>query len=195
MAKVCLDPGHAGGDIDPGAVNAKTGLQEAAVNLAVASQVKKYLEAVGYEVLMTRTKAEQAETDSLAYRCELANHWGAEVVVSIHCNSAASGKANGTEIYTTLGETAGDQLATCIINQVTDTFPDIKLRADWDDGDPDKEENFYVLRYTDAPAVLLEMAFISNSAEAKKLADSNWQKEMSRAIARGISDYYAELSS
>lgn len=190
MAKICLDPGHAGGNTDPGAVNAETGLQEATVNLAIASQVKKYLVAVNYQVLMTRTEEEQAETDSLAYRCELANNWGADLVVSLHCNSAASEQAHGVEIYTTQGETDGDRLATCIINQVTNSFPDLQLRADWDDGDPDKEQNFYMLRYTDAPAVLLEMAFISNHAEAAKLSDPAWQREISRAVARGISDYF-----
>ena len=190
MAKICLDPGHAGGNTDPGAVNAKTGLQEAAVNFVIASQVKKYLVAVGYQVLMTRTEEEQAETDSLAYRCELVNNWGADLVVSLHCNAAVSEQANGVEIYTTLGETEGDRLATCIINQVTGRFPDLQLRADWDDGDPDKEQNFYILRYTDAPAVLLEMAFISNPEEAAKLADPAWQREMARAVARGISDFF-----
>jgi len=189
MAKICLDPGHAGGNIDPGAVNGKTGLQEATINLVIANQVKKYLVAAGYQVLMTRTKEEQVETDSLRYRCELANNWGADLVVSLHCNAAASEQANGTEIYTTVGETDGDRLATCIINQVTASFSDLQLRADWDDGDPDKEQNFYILRYTDAPAVLLEMAFISNPEEAAKLADSAWQRDMARAVARGISDY------
>jgi N-acetylmuramoyl-L-alanine amidase len=191
MGRVCLDPGHAGGNIDPGAINTETGLQEAAVNLSIANQVKKYLLAVGYQVLMTRTEEEQVETDSLDYRCELANNWGAELVVSLHCNAAANKEANGVEIYTTWGETAGDRAATCIINQVVTALPDLKLRADWDDGDPDKEENFYILRYTDAPAVLLEMAFISNPEEAKKLADSDWQEAMARAVARGISDYFS----
>lgn len=193
MAKICIDPGHAGGATDPGAVNPITGLQEADVNLLVSRLVQHYLEAVGFEVLMTRTLEEQAETDSLGYRCDLANEWGADLVISIHCNSAASTQANGTEIYTTLGETQGDRLATCIINQVTLTFPDLQLRADWDDGDPDKEQNFYMLRYTEAPAALLEMAFISNLEEAEKLADSAWQNEMARAVARGITDYYLIL--
>ncbi len=190
MPKVCIDPGHAGGNTDPGAVNPITGLQEADVNLAVCQLVKQYLEAVGCQVLLTRTKQEQPETDSLGYRCSLANDWDADLVISVHCNSAASAQANGTEIYTTLGETDGDRLATCIINQVMATFPDLQLRADWDDGDPDKEQNFYILRYTDAPAALLEMAFISNTKEAKKLADPGWQKEMARAVARGVTDYY-----
>ncbi|WP_094602837.1 N-acetylmuramoyl-L-alanine amidase AmiC [Sporomusa silvacetica DSM 10669] len=190
MPKICLDPGHAGGNIDPGSINSETGLQESTVNLAIASLVKEYLIAVGYQVLMTRTREEQVETDSLKYRCELANNWGADLVVSLHCNSATSEQANGTEIYTTLGETDGDRLATYIINQVTASFSDLELRADWDDGDPDKEENFYILRYTDAPAVLLEMAFISNPEEAAKLADSAWQRDMARAVARGISDYF-----
>lgn len=190
MIKICIDPGHAGGRFDPGAVNSETGLQEASVNLAVARKVKKYLEAVGCQVLMTRTEEEQEETDSLGYRCELANKWGSDIVVSLHCNSAVSDEAEGVEIYTTRGETAGDHLADCIIKEVTACFADLVLRSDWDDGDPDKEENFYILRYTAAPAVLLEMAFISNPDEAKKLADSEWQKMMAQAVARGIYKYF-----
>ncbi|HML32196.1 N-acetylmuramoyl-L-alanine amidase family protein [Sporomusa sphaeroides] len=190
MAKICIDPGHAGGNTDPGAVNPITGLQEADINLAVAKLVKHYLEVVGYQILLTRTEQEQPETDSLGYRCRLANEWDADLVVSIHCNSATSAQANGTEIYTTVGQTLSDSLATCIINQVTATFPDLRLRADWDDGDPDKEQNFFILRYTDAPAVLLEMAFISNPKEAANLADPAWQNEMARAVARGVTDYY-----
>lgn len=190
MPKICLDPGHAGGTTDPGAVNPNTGLQEADINLAICEKVEKYLTAVGYQVLLTRTKQEEPETDSLAYRCDFANNWEADLVISVHCNSAASEQAHGTEIYTTMGQTEGDRLATLIVNQVIETFPNLQLRADWDDGDPDKERDFYMLRYTDAPAALLEMAFISNPGEAKMLADPDWQDEMSRAIARGISDFY-----
>ena len=190
MARVCLDPGHAGGNIDPGAVNSVTGLREADVNLAIAKRVKGYLEVAGLKVLMTRTREVEPQTDSLGYRSDLANRWGADIVLSLHCNSAVNSKAGGTEIYTTKGVTLGDILATCIISQVTAALPELKLRADWDDGDPDKEQNFYILRYTDAPAALFEVAFISNKEEAARLADPAWQDKLSRAVARAVTDYF-----
>ena len=71
--KVVIDPGHAGRNIDPGAVNGSTGLQEADVALVISRQVANYLLNVGYEVKLTRTEWEQEETDDLSYRTALAN--------------------------------------------------------------------------------------------------------------------------
>lgn len=189
--KVVIDPGHAGRNIDPGAVSTTTGLQEADVVLIISQLVQKHLTAVGCEVKLTRTDWEQAETDDLHYRTSLANGWGADIFVSLHCNSAANIGAKGYEVWTTPGDTKGDRLATCLYRQIAGEFPDRLGRTDYADGDPDKESRFYVLTYTDAPACLIELAFISNGEEATLLADSSWQDRYARAIARGITDYAA----
>ena len=191
--KVAIDPGHAGRNIDPGAVNGTTGLQEADVALVISRLVEKYLLAVGYEVKLTRTEWEQAETDELSYRTALANDWGADIFISLHCNSAANRSAEGYEVWTSPGNTLGDKLATCIYGQIAAEFPDRAGRTDYSDGDPDKESRFYVLVHSDAPACLVEMAFISNDAEAALLLDAAWQDRYARAIARGVTDYFAAM--
>ena len=48
--RIVIDPGHAGRNIDPGAVNGTTGLQEADVALMISRLVENYLLNVGYEV-------------------------------------------------------------------------------------------------------------------------------------------------
>ena len=83
-------------------------------------------------------------------------------------------------------------MATCIYQQIMDQFPDRLGRSDYSDGDADKEARFYVLVHTDAPACLVEMAFISNDEEAALLADHDWQDTYARAIARGVTDYGKE---
>ena len=191
--RVVIDPGHAGRNIDPGAVNKTTGLQEADIALSVSRLVEKYLRAVGYEVKLTRTDFEQVETDDLSYRTTLANDWGADIFISLHCNSATNQKAKGYEVWTSPGNTLGDKLATCIYGQIAAEFPDRTGRTDYSDGDPDKESRFYVLVHTDAPACLVEMAFISNDAEAALLADAAWQDRYARAIALGVTDYFAAM--
>ena len=191
--KVVIDPGHAGRNIDPGAVNGSTGLQEADVALVISRQVASYLLNVGYEVKLTRTEWEQEETDDLSYRTALANDWGADIFISLHCNSAANQSAEGYEVWTSPGNTLGDKLATCIYGQIAAEFPDRAGRTDYSDGDPDKESRFYVLVHTDAPACLVEMAFISNDAEAALLADAAWQDRYARAIALGVTDYFAAM--
>ena len=187
--KVVIDPGHAGRNIDPGAVNATTGLQEADIALVISRQVANYLLNVGYEVKLTRTEWEQEETDDLSYRTALANDWGADIFISLHCNSAANESAEGYEVWTSPGQTEGDRLATCIYKQIAAEFPDRAGRTDYSDGDPDNESRFYVLVYTDAPACLVEMAFISNDEEAALLANAAWWDRYARAIARGVTDY------
>ena len=187
--RVVIDPGHAGRNIDPGAVNKTTGLQEADIALMTSRLVENYLSNIGYEVKLTRTEWEQAETDDLSYRTALANGWSADVFISLHCNSAANQNAEGYEVWTSPGNTLGDKLATCIYKQIAAEFPDRAGRTDYSDGDPDKESRFYVLVHTAAPACLVEMAFISNEAEAALLADAEWQDRYARAIARGVTDY------
>ena len=189
--RIVIDPGHAGRNVDPGAVNQSTGLQEADVALFVSKLVETQLLAAGHEVKLTRTDWEQAETDDLNVRTSLSNDWGADLFVSIHCNSAVSPNAAGYEVWTSPGDTEGDALATCIYAQIAIEFPDRTGRADYSDGDPDKESRFYVLVHTDAPACLVEMAFISNDEEAALLSDSARQERYARAIARGVTDYAA----
>ena len=187
--KIVIDPGHAGRNVDPGAVNPGTGLQEADVALAVSRFLEAELTQSGHEVKLTRMEWEQAETDDLAYRTSLANDWGADLFVSLHCNSAESPSAKGYEVWTSPGDTESDVLATCIYAQIAVEFPDRAGRADYSDGDPDKESRFYVLVHTEAPACLVEMAFISNDEEAALLANARWQDRQAGAIARGIAEY------
>ena len=189
--RIMIDPGHAGRNVDPGAVNQSTGLQEADVALFVSKLVETQLLAAGHTVKLTRTEWEPAETDDLDYRPSLSNDWGADLFVSIHCNSAVSPNAAGYEVWTSPGDTEGDALATCIYAQIAIEFPDRTGRADYSDGDPDKESRFYVLVHTNAPACLVEMAFISNDEEAALLSDVAWQTRYARAIARGVTDYTA----
>lgn len=189
MFKIVIDPGHAGRRTDPGAVNPNSGLQEADVALIIAQKVTGYLVNAGCEVAMTRLNWEQPETDDLSYRTELSNQFGADAFVSLHCNSATNPEAKGFEVWTSPGQTAGDRLATCIYQQLASEFPDRYGRADYSDGDPDKESRFYVLTQTEAPACLIEMAFISNDEEAALLDNPTWQDRMARAIARGVTDF------
>mgnify|MGYP003590174296 CR=1 FL=1 len=191
--KVVIDPGHAGRNIDPGAVNKISGLQEADITFMIAKLLESCLLEDGHEVKLTRNNWEEAETDDLSYRTALANGLGADIFISLHCNSAENENAKGYEIWTSPGDTLGDRLATCVYEEIAETFPDMPGRVDYSDGDPDKEARFYVLLHTEASACLIEMAFISNAEEASLLADVEWQEKYAKAIAQGVKSYFASL--
>ena len=122
--KIVIDPGHAGRDIDPGAVNKISGLQEADITFMISKLLENCLLEDGYEVKLTRNDWEEEETDDLSYRTALANSWGADIFISLHCNSAENENAKGYEIWTSPGDTLGDRLANCIYGEISVEFPD-----------------------------------------------------------------------
>lgn len=173
MAKiVVINPGH---DVkrDSGAVNGTTALREADVTLSVAKKVEGYLEAVGYKVVIVQSNELEDIVDQ-------ANKSNADLFVSIHCNSFSDPQANGTETYYYNGSQNGKRLAGLVQNQLVGEF------GLFDRGV--KTAGYYVIKYTDMPAILTELAFISNMKEAELLATE--QDRFARAVARGISDYF-----
>lgn len=167
--KIFINPGHGG--TDPGACG--NGLKERDVVLKIGKRVENYLRAVGYDVKLF-------QYDGLGEICNAANDYGADLFVSIHCN-AANGKARGTETYCFYGSTNGRKLATAIQRQLIDSIDTVDRGV--------KEAGFYVLSGTNMPAALVETAFIDNPQDAALLVEH--EDDFARAIARGISDYFA----
>lgn len=183
--KVFLNPGHKVG-LDPGAVNPETGTTEAETVLHIGRMVAQYLQQAGVEVEMLQSNSlcgEDADDDNPSI-CDTANASGADIFVSLHCN-AATGDARGTEtlIYR-VGGNAG-KLANCIQEQLVSTLQAI------DPDCPDRglkiRTNLAVLKYTDMPAVLVELAFIDQTDDLALLLDHD--DDIARAVARGITDY------
>lgn len=165
-------------ELDSGAIG-KYGLREADVTNRVAEMVVEGLNKAGHEAYFIQENELSDITDA-------ANALPADRFLSIHCNAAENPAAYGAEIFTTPGETDADAMATSIMDEVTGVLPDIEIRSDYADGDVDKEANFYVLRYTDAPAALIELAFISNPVEEAYLSNDEFLQKYADAIIRGL---------
>lgn len=177
--KVFINPGHAPrGNPDPGAVNQYNGLRECDVAASVGSLLEQYLNAAGVEVTGV------VQDDSLRMVVDIANASGADLFVSIHCNSAASPQANGTEVWHYYNSTRGKQFAQCIQEQIVNALNTTDRGVK---GAQPGTNGLYVLTHTDAIAVLVELAFISNM-EDNLLLQQN-QDDFARAIARGITDF------
>jgi N-acetylmuramoyl-L-alanine amidase len=180
---VVVDPGHGGSD--PGAVNAHLSIDECEVNLDLALLFTLYA-GKAFDVLPTRTIDKFV---SLPDRAAVSNANDTDAFLSFHCNASDSLDANGFEVWTTPGQTKADALAAAIFNALKAAFPDRAARADYYDGDPDKEAKFYVLRHTNAPAVLIEFGFVSNDEEAAWLNDVLNQCRLSAAVAKAVTGW------
>ena len=183
--KLVIDPGHGGSD--PGAIG-PGGTREADINLAVSSRLAALLIRQRHEVVLTRTGDVFL---SLATRADLANSRRADALISIHCNAAVSRAAHGFEVWTSRGQTRADSLASSITSFWSVEFPGQRIRADWSDGDVDKESGFYVIRKTSMPAVLLELQFISHPQWERWLRERENQNRMATVIAAGVEAWNA----
>lgn len=181
VIKVCIDPGHGG--YDSGAVG-PNGTLEKNVNLAISLKTGKILKANGIEIVYTRTSDSVSwpanVLKDLQTRCDIANNASVDYFVCIHANSAGP-SASGTETFYSPGSVKGQKLAESIQKEI------INATGLFNRGI--KTENFYVLNHTDAPAVLVETAFISNPNEEKLLNSDVFQNTMAQAIAKGVMSF------
>ncbi len=79
------------------------------------------------------------------------------ILVSVHANA---GGGTGWEVYTTLGQDHSDRLVGFFARAFQAEFPGLRVRADFSDGDWDKEASFYILRNAPCPALLTENLFM-----------------------------------
>ena len=175
--KICVDPGHSG-PFEPGACAG--GATEAAVTLQVSKILVRMLEGIGQKVKLTRE--DDIEDDGLSWRAEVADKFHADIFISLHCNSAENPAAHGTEVWYYPGSEQGHDLACSIqaalVKNCHTTDRGVKTNDTWT-----------VLKATACPAVLVEMAFISNEEERGLLTDCFLQRLFAVGINQGVCQF------
>ncbi|GAV24237.1 N-acetylmuramoyl-L-alanine amidase [Carboxydothermus islandicus] len=183
--KIVLDPGHGGSD--PGTIGKVYGIKEKDVNLDIALKLRGYLEAVGATVYMTRT----GDTyPTLSERVAYANGLSADLFLSIHQNSVSSPEyysANGTQVYyypDPSNQVLEKALADVLMGSLNEVL-----------GSKNKgiytNQGFYVIKYTEMPSALVEVGFLSNAEEEKKLSTPEYRTKAAAALAQGITRWFS----
>ncbi|MDQ1395428.1 MAG: N-acetylmuramoyl-L-alanine amidase, partial [Acidimicrobiaceae bacterium] len=190
---VVLDPGHGG--TERGAV-ATSGLEEKAVNLAVAKQAQAVLVGAGVPTVLTRS-GDYGMT--LAARAGLVMALRPKAFVSIHHNSDPDGPraTPGTETYYQVAAPDSKRLAGLIYEEVTKALAQFSgpWVADTDAGAKYRrgstgDDYYAILRRTHGvPSALGELAFITDPSEAALLAQPDVQAAEGQAVARGITRF------
>jgi N-acetylmuramoyl-L-alanine amidase len=186
---IILDPGHGFNTAGKRSPVWPDGTQmfEWEFNRDVARRTQNRLTAMNIESIIL---VKEARDISLRTRVERANViYEADprsFLVSIHANA---GGGHGWEIFTSRGETESDRIAMFFFAQARAFLSPYTLRTDYVDGDPDKESDFYILKYTKCPAVLTENLFYDNEAECRFLMSSYGRELISKMHAFAISSY------
>lgn len=177
MKKVVIDAGHGGAD--SGAIGG--GIYEKDLNLDVAKMVQERLMKKNIYVYMTRTKD---ETLTLEDRVNYSNEINPDIFVSIHTNSTVKEDSYGLETH--YFKDNSYKLAQTVHSE----FASYKNLKKWETIDRGViKSRFYVINHTEAPAILIEMGFISNLDERSKLIKKGRKEDIAESIVDGILEY------
>ena len=183
QVKVVIDAGHGG--TDPGGVG--TGLQEKNIVLDVSLRFRALLDkdtadTAGGGTWTTYLTRSDDTFVSLAGRSAYSNNRDADRFLSIHSNAFGDPAANGTETFSLVNTGTAAQLRNLV---------QAEMIAAWGlTNRGNKTANFAVLRDTAAPAVLHELAFITNATDAAKLASATEREKAAIAHLRALQRHY-----
>ena len=181
---ICIDPGHGGKD--PGAIG-PTGTYEKENTLAIGLLLCEKLERNGAKVYMTRDTDKNVAHDvataeqELEARIAIAKQAKADLFVSIHNDGFISPTANGATTYHN-GSPESTHFASFVQQKLVDSLS-IQDRGS-------RFASFYVIRRALMPAVLVEVAFISNPDEEMLLASDDGRSKAASGLFEGIVSYY-----
>ena len=193
--KILIDNGH--GLNTPGKRSPDGKFLEAIYTREIAKRIVTDLIDRGYdaELLVPETEDISLEDRVSRVNAHCRTHGKSNVIlVSIHVNAAGNGSkwldATGWSCYTSKGETQSDRLATCLYDAAAKYFHDRKIRTDYvRDGDPDLEEDFYLLRKSHCVAVLSENFFMDNRSDLEYLQSRSGMQSIIDAHVEGIIEY------
>lgn len=207
---VVIDAGH-GGPYN----HARYGsLTEKAANLLFALELGSQLQASGYRVAYTRTSdtavgmadiptwhwidaesrwlyapdgivwySDGVPRDDLQARANVANDLGADIFISIHCNGAASTRAKGTENWASANDPLGQALGSYVQYAVLEITRQHNRGAG--------VQSFYVTKWSNMPALLIETGFMSNPTEGSQIASAGWRRSYVTGIVNGLNRWMA----
>ncbi|MFV0519383.1 MAG: N-acetylmuramoyl-L-alanine amidase [Lachnospirales bacterium] len=183
---IFIDVGHGGSD--PGYVKKVSGkeIYEKDINLKVAEYLVTYLQELGYKTEINRTTdtaLASTKNGDMAKRVTQINSNENSICVSIHQNSFTNSSAQGAQVFYHTKSKEGKLLAAAIQKS-------LKENAHWGNKkniSPNKD--YYMLRKTKVPAVIVECGFMSNPTELQKLLNPDYQKTLAKAISIGIDNY------
>jgi N-acetylmuramoyl-L-alanine amidase len=215
---VVIDAGHGGRD--PGAIGV-SGVREKDVTLAAARELKRVLEARGYQVAMSRDGDEFIQ---LADRVAFARARHADLFISLHADASPRGEARGASVY--MLSQRGEARSRALMEgqnwrmdlgeaprtgAVRDILVDLAQRETVNrsaqfaetviarlnaatipvlDTTP-RNAGFFVLLAPDVPAVLVEMGFLTHTADEERLAQPEAQARLARALADAADAYFS----
>jgi N-acetylmuramoyl-L-alanine amidase len=171
---IAIDAGHGG--VNNGAVGVTTKGLEKTYTLRFANELEKYLKKKGASVLMTRTSD---TTLNDLDRVALLREAQPDLLISLHLNSSLRPDVKGaSSYYKSIGF---KPLTTALLNRL--------LQLELSEFGNVGNFNYALSNLTDFPSALLEIAFLTNTEDEKKISNPRFQRAVARKIYKGLRDW------
>ncbi len=186
---ICIDPGHGGSDC--GAIGIDKTFEKD-ITLPICLELKNILEQQGINVIMTREidkdvfSLNSVGIDELQSRVNIANNNKTDLFICVHANSYIDTNVHGVSTFY-YPKTNLDSILAGYVQKEFINIPQLSDRGI-------NRANFYVLRYSKMPAILLETGFISNKNDCKQLITKNFQKIIALSIMKGVVKFFYDIS-
>lgn len=169
---IALDPGHGGEDLGMNGA----GAYEKEIDFQICSKLKIMLESQGYQVVLTREDDSRVSKED---RVSAANDSQADLLVSVHCgyseeDASLSGALSSYKSKSKESKALAENIQEQLVSESGVT-----------DGGVHKQD-FTILESAQMPAVLVEVGYLSNDAEAVNLTEDVYQNDLAKGIAKGI---------
>ncbi|AKF29200.1 N-acetylmuramoyl-L-alanine amidase [Bacillus velezensis M27] len=189
---IYLDPGHGGPD---GGATGGSHLEKD-ITLEVASRVRDYLQEQGALVIMTRetdtdlapegTKGySRRKAEDLRKRVEIINRSEAELYISIHLNAIPSPRWSGAQSFYYGKYEENEKVAKYIQDELRINLENTTRKAK-------RIHGIYLMQNVTKPGALVEIGFLSNPAEAKRLGQPQYQDKIASSVYKGVLRYFTE---
>ncbi len=194
---IAIDAGHtllASGRRTPPLRNGKhkgRQVKEAEFNFALSYKLKEELERCGFRTLLVaedeKSGKKHGKEGTLRRRVNKANRAHADIYISLHYNANRGYWWNGGGIDTFYYKTSklGKKLAKLVQNEVSAAAKKYKVK-----NRGVKKCKFYVTKYTDMPAILVEHGFMDSTIDAYLMLNEQYQRDLAIAEAKAICKYF-----
>lgn len=190
---IALDAGHGG--MDGGAVSKDGEVLEKEVTLAITMYLRDFLQQAGAFVVMTREEDKdlaspeahrmgKRKSEDTRNRVKLINEHTPDFAISVHLNAIPSSRWSGAQTFYFPAFKESGEMAALIQDEIKRVLENTNRK-------PVITDDVFLIREVNCPAVLVEVGFLSNEAEANQLRSTEYQKSMANAIYQGILRHYA----
>lgn len=189
---ILIDPGHGGED---GGTQASDGTMEKDINLQIALYLRRYLQAAGFRVVMTREAdvdlgddslktLRERKADDIYRRFAMIEENAPCLFISIHQNHFSDSRYGGAQVFYSPNHADSEALAQCIQKAFIEHLQPENTRQC-----KEADSSIYLLTHAEVPAVLVECGFLSNEEDLSNLKNPVYQQKAAACIMSGLVDF------